>query len=639
MLVGTLKGDTILIKNDILDFYDGNPLGGASVYADDDTREQNLVAYRSKSTPANGFSYYIVDPLYVDKNSSATRPLFIAGDLEATGGVNPKVNASLFINRGYVIVQNVDLVPDIAICSAPTPVKGVKVKKGEDPYGSLDGSDLATDDLINEVTDYICKGPQQYSGVYVASGAAFEMYDSTVDTSNAAGLTRMVGSTSVYAQSAANISKPLDSPPSSGTYRNNPNWGVNISSGGANDVAFFENVNVINKGRYAINMPRIEKAYLEGGDYAADVISIAMFGVTTDKEAKRFEVPKDDTTHKATDFTHVGNIFTGKYDLLASKTDLTELSGASYGLTAILSFLDDPSITSPVALTINLSQFVTPSALATKFGVLEGLFDDILEDFELTTGEAGRIEKKMGGSLNSLDTDDLLATTNGYPQLTKAVRALALYGALEQALLADSNATARLFSVTGADIDLGGDVLTKLGDETTSGTDLYKAINPSAGNFFTTKALATVDALAEKILADEEDDAEAESEEAAREKIDIAIFEVPEFTKKAVTSWTYGYDYDYDYSYNYKYDYNYTVNLTIVYENPLFDGTSSFEQDEEDIVSVPVSFKVVKADNVYGANPVAAKTTAAKPRTKSQPVNKEFADTEELNKWLGRATD
>ena len=670
----TSKGDYIVIKNDIMSFYGGSPeVTSMALTAND------LVAYRSGST----FTHYIVDPIYINKPTS--RPLYLIG--EPTAGVNPKINASLFVNAGTVYVQNLDFVPDIAVCLNPTKTDktakaGPTTGSGAVLRGSLSGATLSEGDIINDVTNYTCYNQSEYAGVVAGASAILEMIDSSVDMKNVAPLTRGSGTSAIYAQYEIDFGKELDTP--TGTaYRNNPYWGAVVTGLVGGNYAFFENVTVKNKGRYAMYMgggniqagnSAANRAYIEGGEFDANDFSLVMTGIASNTTlAERIPVPAADTTHtKSTEFLAAGRLTTKSYPLAAVATDTTADVTSAYSANQVsfkaedyIGILANPEIVTQAAgvLTVKLSKLLTPSAISATYGV--ELFQNVLADLEYTcptsttpANECTRLDSTtkinaISGQL--VDETDYVTFKTNYRTLTTAIRQLALFHNLETILAANNGTTILdgtipiINGVTGGAIsaanNIGGiwtklkaDVVEEWEKTTARPTGALFAHLPATTTWIEREAYTEVRKVADGILGDSQ---EGEAEDAVRAAINDSIFEFPELPKKSFASWSYGFTYDYDFSFNYEYDYAYTITYDLKYENPFYDDTALLDASEVPVLNSRGSFTVVVSEQTkapFGstdnATKVVKKSNANTYGSTSNTVPKTFDDMEAFEAWL-----
>ena len=683
----TSKGDYIVIKNDILSFYGGTPEVNSMALAAAD-----VVAYRGTST----FSHYIVDPLYINKTNN--RPLYIVG--QPTGDVNPKINASLFVKAGEVYITNLDFVPSIAVCSGVKQTnKSVKagpttVIGGVQPtlVGSLNGTTLSEGDVINPYTNYTCDSSSSYYAGVIVDGGVLEMIDSTVDMSNAAPLTRTVGTTNIYAQTGSGLLNAALDPAPTGTsanaYRNDPLWGVGATSG---TYAFFESVDIINKGRYGVNMGNATKVYLEGGSIDAANIALAATGIKTAVDAEKFVVPAEETTHTSSkEFLNLGNIVTPIYTLAAGVTDTTtatanfakpgggtwasvEINQAAAKAENYRTGLFDTDIITGAGFSttatgstgkVMLSKLVTPSAISETFG--EELFKrDILADLEIPTAEWRRIcglvsdpapaQPSLANcttAISTLLTDELddpskyVDFKKNYSTLAAAIKNMAIIRNIEEIFAANGTTENGVLgaAVNGADylaISILPWVEDALGEKWDSGTAVAIPTPAKPGkNFVELFAEKEVEKVAKGILGTSSKD---DAEDEARKEINERIFTLPDFNKEAAVSWDYGYSYDYDYSYNYEYGYNYTINFTLKYLNPFYNALEPIAAniDVEDY-SVALSIVVTEKDlhNAVPANALYTGIVAGSGVSDvdsggaSIPVYETFDGAEEFGDWL-----
>lgn len=153
-LEGQGREVTILITEDIDDFFNGATSGVKTLASE----AGNLLQVNSSGY----FEYYVVDPLVINGNVNIIGvPFMDGGKLR-----NPYINGSVRIESGNVTISNLDIIPDIPVCT-------------DDQMDYQNSS-------YNIVTDYVCHWPgSEYAGLVVMKGS-LDMYDSAIDMKNAA---------------------------------------------------------------------------------------------------------------------------------------------------------------------------------------------------------------------------------------------------------------------------------------------------------------------------------------------------------------------------------------------------------------------------------------------------------------------
>ena len=635
----SVSSDTIVIDGNIMDFYTGSD--EVVETADGDTRVNNLLGYRASTS---ALSYYIVDPIVIENNTG--RVQYITG--VPVNGVNPKINASLVIRNGDVRIANLDFEPSIAVC-----VNGLSDLKNvpAGTYYSTTGTAIAIKDMTNGETDWVCTGEQQYAGIVVEPNATLDLYESNIDMSKAAGLTRTVGTKAINAQTKAGIASDktaydkYQAEPLSAVY-------VDYFIYGPPDrtSAYLYNVGITNEGRYGLTARDIDNVQIRGGEFEAagfamvldvdtgvsggDVGAVNLTPAKTAHDLKSVWTDaywlrnnEDKNTLDITDAALVENTpflndFTSGGDVdregrlddylagLKTYTNANHAVGNIVSTSAI--YLSELATGSSITVfnTANTWTDVSP-----YFGNL--ILSDVTnaDPDELTAiraVQAGTFTiatlagytTHVGSSCTGLS--DVKCVIKNYHALTDALRQMAAFDAMTQALVTD-----------GA-IAAGPAVIKWAAD----------AAENKAAEDGAKVALAEVKKEAIKKLKVDE----AEAEEIAKDKVYAAILENPEF-EGAVIDWAYGYTYGgSSYDYNFTYDYKYTVEFDLVYGNPLWEYTlvPPGDEDEQRLATWPVKFEAEKK---------AVKLNLTAPLTTAEYTQKAgnveiFADGEELDEWL-----
>ena len=583
--------DTILIEYPgILDFYDGYPVEGASVFAEgDDTRVENLLKVAETS---GRFAYYIVDPLVV--NNTTGRDLYIVG-VPNDEGKNPKINASFVIKGGKVGVQNLDIVPDIAVCS--------------------DG--LVFDRDLNDVPQaagWVCQdNAVQYAGLVVTTGAAFGLFDSAIDMTYAAGLTNGQGikaqaPTSFLNEAASDLAKPLAA--------------AYLKPG--NGSAVIDTVDIITDGLYGLLAPELDggNVQIDGGEYTANgysmVLNPVIVGVTADVNGIHI-----------VDDIKLDTIKLGTYTLsqVTVPTDDSVYNDPGQYVQDIdfyLAGINSPDVITGGAILLSVFKDTATNRhgiqqLYDAYDVLlpDDLLDDIYMDVE--TGEIDFIADVLdeaagiltletiggndGGTLG--DRSANIANMKQYaPALTQAVKNLAQFHAL--------NLAAWEAYENGAVARIENDLLIPVNDE-----DLSALAKTTAG------------LVVSDMLDDETEVADADALAQAKDAVADAILDLPTLDKGARINWSYDFSYDGDYSFDVTYDYEYTVKVRVKYENQFYD--SLFETDEPLMEEKAIDIPVTVEDVEYVGGPV---TGTIDGDTGTRWGYKEVANAEELEDWL-----
>jgi len=599
----TLKSRTIIIEDDIDLFYDGSLLGELSI-AEAGDKVNNVLGYRVTGA---AFSHYIVDPLIIDVQYglfSGNDPVSIVG-IPKSDGRNPKINGSVYIggpNYGgsYVVIQNLDIVPDIPVCvGGPDNTKDYKLVAGDIPtYGTVTGAAFAVGDLLNTATDYTCRRTSppytdEYAGLVVGSGSWVEVYDSAVDMVNAAEVTRLVGED----DKEVSAQTPVD----------DENMALALHAvyvDPSADFAYFDEVAVSNTGMYGLIMDYStygDLVQIYGGDFTGADYSIEFnlggSGAST--------ATIDLTGAKAvTGDLKLGSLLTpnkttgkGYYEIV--QRDATGISGYFDDL---ISDLDDNVVSSTVStgaiIIIALSDLTTGTAWSADFGIN-------LTDVTIPAAEAADFcgTDPVGDPscfVGNVTAEDLA----DYPNLKNAVFEYAKFLAVTDALTNPAPGSAMTLGnwiwdrVTNRDIADLADLKNKAFEaKIASEAAIAIAADPAK----VTAAAFAVDAMNEIVMA------------------------APELGENAVAKWSYSWDYDLDYDFTYVWDASFTYTFDIKYINPLFFGIV----DEDEFITETVSY-TVKWDD--GGTDTDANTAVSDSGQKDESLL--FANKDELEEWL-----
>ena len=619
-----ISADLVLVEDNILDFYTGSD--EVVIEEDGDTRVNNLLGYR---TSGGVFSHYIVDPIVI--NNTTGRIQYITG--APRGGVNPKINASLIISGGAVVISNLDFEPSIAVCVD----KFYEVKNLSSTYYSTTGSAIAAKDMTNGKTDWVCTDDtQQYAGIVVMPGATLDMYESSIDMSKAAGLIRTVGAREINAQAKAGVKADATA---YDKYQAEPLSAI-YSNGYS---SYFYDVEIKNPdGRYGLTVTDLDSAQIRGGDFSAAGFSMVLAAdVSSLYSAKLGTLDLINTAPKvnflnttAAPRAKVGSVMSKTYNLV--QQDLTsapfDYADNPIEIDNILSIIkignQHADIQPPFDTTlvtggvIKLSLLVTPSALSDIFGA--DAFKGYLEDVSVPEDEYNDLKAMVTPTETCADFEvgagkcfsDVEVIKDSYPSLAKAIRQLAIYMALEQLLSEDSNEIGS---------ELKGIIV----------ADLNKAVKATVEADIEKK----IKAHAETQLGGKIDAKDVEAD--AREIVSAAILEVPSFTDKAVALWEYGYDYDYSTTFHFGYDYDLKVAFELVYSNPFSTNSLLAGEDEEPILSEQISFSVKQTDvNPSGTEAIftigytSPQTFNGVTVSEINAIEEFFEDTAELEEWL-----
>ena len=625
-----IKYDTIVIDGDILDFYDGNPVGVSSFAAEGDDRVENLLGFNEASGQA---SYYIVDPLIIDNNT--TRVKYITGVKKANGSY-PMINGSVIVNlsgSGPVVIENLNFVPDIAICTEG-------LTKNADARGTfysyIDGSAVTSGAIgFNDATDYVCIGQgggQEYTGLYAANGSV-DLYNVNVVMSNAAGLSRMVTDGAIHAQ----IEFEEDD-----AYQAAPRSAVNI---GFVNSAYLDGLGVVNDGRYGLYTYALNLVQIEGGEFEAADTAMALtlqagsvpsgpIAINLPASGEKALGPVKDLYYDviAQDISATGNDNADRYDLIDDL--LAEITTpGSFDWSGIVS----------TGGSIYLSQIATDGSIV--WGDIAAAFDDVvptdiknmlgtikieadelklindgirdavlatdaaltLEDLVWAAGEDSASDLSIGcdSTTPSGCFHDVEIVKDNYPAITEAIRRLAKVKAINDVLLRiNVNAT-----VTDNADDLALEAANEAAEVWVD--DAIKAASKSS-------------------LANANKWAEGEARDAAY----MALLEVPELTgdKAAFVEALFWYNYTSaarDYEFNF--DYKYTLSFKdIIYENPLWEDIFGGYGEAQKLSTGALSF-AVERKNQPGADQI---NMVAGTGSASTSWSKSFDDEDALIDWI-----
>ena len=617
----TAKTSTIIIEEDIDDFYDG-VLEELSI-AEAGDRVENIIGYR---VTGGAFSHYIVDPLYLDgKKGPAGGPVTIIGKPKADGS-NPKINGSVFITNGsYVIIQNLDIVPDIPVCVNGPDYTGTPLTAAQIPnYGTITGAAFAVGDLLSKPTKYACvtRTPNsEYAGLVVTDGSHVELYDSKVDMINAAELVRLVedlaGAEKELVAQVPDSSRDIDDEDMSLALH-----GVFVDPTAA--VAYFDEVAVSNTGKYGLSIldstagiVSIAGGEFTGADYSIE-FDVGDTGPTP--PAPKAKVNLTTTANRIRGEVSLGTLLTpnpdtGKgYYAITSLRDVTDSAWSPFYLDDYLTYLNGEGISEVItdgAIRIALSELSTASAISGKDYAVD--FGIKLNDVTLTPEEAdyfvttaSLIQGDPVDFTGLVSADDLL--DGDYPKLKEVILDYARY-------LAVTTAIDDIFiPLPAPGVKLGEWILDRVDNR-----DL-----PEASPFTTLKqdALeARINTAATSALASSPEKKEADAK--ARELANRIFWAAPELGENAVAHWEYDYDVTVDYNVTYVWDYSYTYTFNVKYENPLYNALN--DQFIEEAVSYTTNRKSLPSDTDLNS---------AYTDTPTKDNSLTFESKEELEDWL-----
>jgi len=537
-----------VIKDDIDDFYPGKKVSGLDI----EIAPDSPLAY---STPgAIAFEYYNVDPLVFDytgiNKTMGSDVQFIVGEPKANGS-NPKINASLIIQNGAkVVIQNVDIVPDVAVCKETFSLTGSAIRIG-DPIGFCgDGGVL-----------------DEYAGVVIKGKAWLEMYDVTIDVSNAAALSATVGDEELFAQ------VDEESAPLYGLYSE-------LNDGDPDNYLYLDDVKAFNEnGKYGLAMDLKEAnadfytIQIIGGDYSADEASIYL-NVTDAAPKLDVSTLPEAAALLALGGDPVTGVAISLPDYIINQGDPVDVrgeAGSENYINTILGELDSRPFL--VGDTFEFSKMTTTSAILyptitfvawcweENFG-LE--FEDLTIDAEELIGWANLTELGLG-------------KIEEYPGIKAAV----LYYAEKKALM---------------------DALLKDIDETTVGDEIIAQMNDGFDVEVDDLIDADVAEQIEEILGDVFEAHSAGGQAKVKTAVRAAIVEVPEL-EIARVGWGFDYEYEYEYSRNWEFVAEGVFKIKVLYDNPLFYITAPLGTSRTELL-VLEDFLVKKSDGgkIYERN-------------------------------------
>jgi hypothetical protein len=586
------RSQNIVITNDILDFHEGTPA--------------SLLAYRS--TPS-GFSYYIVDPVFIPGTYEITK--YISGQPDEEGN-NPRINASLFVRTGAeVIVSNLDIVPSIAICAnfnSALPNTQATVT------GSLTGANNEAGTELSP-TGFRCNAVASYAGV-VASGT-LEMYDSNVDMRSAAAVRRTV--TGVATPFTAQSNDPLVD---TATQRNEPLHGVYVLSGA--NYAYLGNVNIDQNGRYGLFARNIDsyRVQVEGGKFAgaghsmvlrtSAVGSLTAEGVALlDEDDLLLNIGEDQTARM-----NLGSIDMGTVPILMQDLVNTTVQGLTspsmiFDLTNILVDLQNMRTTTTRLALDNLltdARTVPNTTISSKavglptLGVLD-LGTPALPDLTTYTVE------------NILDAPAVVRTAiDRYARFVSVEKALGIIAPKPPGLGAGNSP---IIEGLGLIVD----------DYQTGLTATHA--KPAQEGAMRIRARENAEREAEDIVAGLIGDVEANAEEGAKTQVYNAILGVPELASTARVDWATGFGYTYEFEFDIGYTIRYSYSIGVEYENPYYNPGNPWNLQPETTTfqySPTTAFsRSVTYDNLQGGRTHSAATVF---------VPEIFADADALMNWV-----
>jgi len=575
------KANKILITEDILDFYPG--IVEVSTFA---AKADEVFV----TNEAGAFLLYVVDPLYLN---NVTKEIIGA----KADGTNAKINGSVFINGGNVIIQNLDIVPDVAVCADFTGVPNI---------ASLSDS------------KYACPASEQkYAGLIVKNNAWVEIYDSLIDVSNAAPLV----SGTMKAQS---VTDPL--------------YGVLAElDDDSKDYLYLDGTDIVNSGKYGLFATNIKGRMLQiaGGEFTAaeksmvltveDVLEGSLVDVTdTVIDLKNPATP-------AGNRIPLGTVKLAAYNVIdrdvASEDGDLDFVGLG-DLLGVLDSIKNTTITSRAA--IDFWKLTTPGGIDEVIGSAGAklvaskinagdyglkIADVVLTRTESTAGDFTFDDNDFGDPINDFadltDPDDLAL----FPKIKGAVEELAKFVAAVKALEANL--------VPGSTLQK---TLVDYRDNSTTGLNAkYVAVRKDFIDGEVAKEAA-------KLLSD----AQAEAEEYAKIYVGEAIFDYPELTDGADVNWEYKYKYAYKASYLFGYSTEWSYNFKLTYDNPYYDVLQSGSVD----YLVPATLVTTVNNTITKAETPPLFTVPEDDEDGNYTaVGKSFKDTQALKVWLGDAVE
>ena len=626
----------IVIEDHILGFYDGSSEVD-SLAAEGDTRVNNLLGYNADT---NAFSYYIVDPLVIDVPGGRTQ--YLTGIKDAAGN-NPKINASLLVNSngggGNLVIRNIDFVPGIAVC-----VNYLKKVKGlPGSFNSyLDGSDVTSGAIgFNDATDYVCDRADEYAGVVVMNGM-LDMTDVNIDMTGAAGLTRTVGTVSVYAQDKTTVKGD--------TVAGNAYRAAPLSAVNAQAFAYLEGVGIVNDGQYGLIVPKnyLDIVQVEGGEFAAKAFPLVLYAAdvagsgdsigtlvmptaTGKKSAgtdvlsnKVYPVVKQDVTADPSNsarMSTIGGFFT------ALNAGTNENSGwtniVSTGAMRSTIFLKDLATDGAILSTIaDLFDDVVPASITNILGTIsitsaeEDLIDELNPAAAFTFANLisaiQTVHPADNVSATGVNVEDLEVLNKYYPAITEAVRRIAKVKAIDTALdqiNVTTTVTAKAEAAAEAAAQIGAD------------------------EWIDNERRKAAASLLKDVLTDVED--------TVREEVYQSILEPPVLTGGAVAYVEAKYDYDFvddTKTYTWEYGYKYTISFDdIEYDNLLWDyifgAAIPGEEEYLHTKKIEIVVEVKPADNQL-TMPIPTDPPIGAPGNIDDTLEKTFKTEEAFAKWL-----
>ena len=648
-----------MIDDDILEFLGGEPSETA-------IGSDKLIGYNGTT-----FNNYRVDPVEVKGAANVVK--YIIGDRSKLGR-NPVINASFLVTAGNVVIQNLDIVPDVATCASPTEgLRGSTNPVTDLPrYYTAAGTAVADNAPVNTLTKrgWVCTTAADYAGVVVrGANTQLDMYDVNVDMSKAASL----ASGSLNAQSELRNVDPADGA------RSNPRHAVLVNAG----FAYLDNVGIVNdKGRNALSA-RSDRVQIEGGDFSAAVFSMVIPVNIATTTGEKFELdstltkPTTDAVYGGTAYSPVYNVnpidmtdedpltgdpyaatyaVGGAFGGVYPRTDSTEFFHETGDINDLLERIY--SVITGSSLAINLPDLATPSAIGEYFDTLGGIktamdaksvlgskitLPDIttvtkqeeknetqrlkdaiadIDKFKITGNSTTSLLKKASASTDpeAVVVKNVRELKAAFPYLAGALETVAMYDAIEVLLVGDLGDY-----LMNNEFDLTKALSTKTsGCSEDDGDDAWAKC----------KALGFVAEIVKSQLGDELSvvDAGAIAEQDAKDEINAVMVAVPEFAKPAQFTWSYGYEYDFAYKYSIEYDYGVTFNFKageLKYKNPFYESGDPLNSEPAFLTNKnAISYKITWE----GDAPIVVQDSAEESGT--TPVDKRFEDTDELIEWL-----